>query len=226
MVSAMGSLRGRAAAVASVLMSSVFGSAGGQAADAVPVPTSQAECLNLRGVVVAQVVLLPDEAQRNILGEHGEVIQLLVNLCEGGQYDQAQRLAQEFVDTDFTVEDNQKPPERKDCFVTTACCDALGLADDCFELAALRRFRDGPLAALPGGAADIALYYALAPALLAGLRRAGPAATSKVLRRMYVTHILPCALLARCGFARAARRRYHHLMLTLMGEVARLAPAG
>ena len=53
------------------------------------------------------------------------------------------------------------------CFITTACCETLGLDDDCFELAVLRRYRDQVLAKRPGGKADIARYYELAPLILA-----------------------------------------------------------
>ena len=40
------------------------------------------------------------------------------------------------------------PPEG--CFITTACCEALGLDDDCFELRTLRRYRDQVLAKTAG----------------------------------------------------------------------------
>ena len=62
-----------------------------------------------------------------------------------------------------------EPPEG--CFITTACCEALGLDDDCFELRTLRRYRDQVLALRPGGAGDIAAYYELAPLILARLPR-------------------------------------------------------
>ncbi len=61
-------------------------------------------------------------------------------------------LAQQFADNTCT------PPEGG-CFITTACCEVLGLDDDCFELRTLRRYRDQVLAARPGGDADIARYY-------------------------------------------------------------------
>ena len=54
----------------------------------------------------------------------------------------------------------------KRCFITTACTQARGLADDCHELQVLRRFRETYVRALPGGEALIAQYYALAPAIL------------------------------------------------------------
>jgi hypothetical protein len=108
---------------------------------------------------------------------------------------------------------------KKSCFLTTACCAEVGLADDCFELTALRRYRDRVLAVSPGGAAEIELYYALAPVLLSGLQRKP---SKRDLLRLYYTHILPCALLAMCGLNGAAHRRYVDMMVRLCG---RLAPA-
>ena len=65
-----------------------------------------------------------------------------------------------------------EPPEG--CFITTACCQTLGLDDDCFELRTLRRYRDRVLALRPGGAGDIAAYYELAPQILARLPHEDP----------------------------------------------------
>lgn len=107
----------------------------------------------------------------------------------------------------------------KSCFLTEACCAAVGLPDDCFELTALRRYRDRVLAPSPGGAAEIGLYYALAPVLLPALRRERGGRT---LLRLYFTHILPCALLATLGLNGAVHRRYRDMMVRLC---ARLAPA-
>src|SRR3990170_3339642 len=69
----------------------------------------------------------------------------------------------------LAAEEKCTPPEG--CFITTACCKVLGLDDDCFELRTLRRYRDEVLAKRPGGAADIAAYYELAPLILARLPR-------------------------------------------------------
>ena len=49
----------------------------------------------------------------------------------------------------FAADQKCEPPEG--CFITTACCETLGLADDCFELRTLRRYRDEVLAKQPGG---------------------------------------------------------------------------
>jgi hypothetical protein len=51
------------------------------------------------------------------------------------------------------------------CFLTTACTAARGLADDCTELAALRKVRDSYLMHSEHGRALVADYYRLAPHL-------------------------------------------------------------
>ena len=52
------------------------------------------------------------------------------------------------------------------CYLTTACTQARGLPDDCAELETLRAFRDGYLAAQPGGPALIERYYETAPRIV------------------------------------------------------------
>ncbi len=93
--------------------------------------------------------------------------------------------------------DNKCTPPEGGCFITTACCEVLGLDDDCFELRSLRRYRDRVLAARPGGEADIALYYALAPLILARLPEQSRTARLVLL---YARFILPAALAAHLGF--------------------------
>ena len=53
--------------------------------------------------------------------------------------------------------------EKKDCFMTSACVDFLGKADDCPELQAMRKFRDEKLLHMPGGEALVKEYYLVAP---------------------------------------------------------------
>ncbi len=92
------------------------------------------------------------------------------------------------------------------CYLTTAACDAVGLPDDCWELQTLRRFRDTVLPQLSDGNADIAHYYAEAPAALARLRQQPDAQTQ--LLKIYWQTILPCALLAKMGAHKRCHRRY------------------
>jgi hypothetical protein len=101
------------------------------------------------------------------------------------------------------------------CFITTACCGVVGLDDDCFELAALRRFRDEVMAATEDGRADIVLYYETAPKLLDDMAGRGE---QKRLLALYFSHILPSAVLARLGFRVLPRRIYTHMMAGLMAR--------
>jgi hypothetical protein len=107
------------------------------------------------------------------------------------------------------------PPEG--CFITTACCDVLGLDDDCFELRTLRRYRDTVLAQTPGGSADIAAYYGLAPLILARLPRDSRAAR---LRSVYARFILPAAIAARLGLNALAYRLYKAMLAKLLHGLA------
>ena len=107
------------------------------------------------------------------------------------------------------------PPEG--CFITTACCEVLGLDDDCFELRTLRRYRDDVIANRPGGEAAIARYYALAPLVLARLPQGARAAR---LRAIYARSILPAALAARLGLDALAYRLYVRMVEDLTREFA------
>lgn len=55
---------------------------------------------------------------------------------------------------------------RTGCWLTSACCKAKGLSDDCNELQALRSFRDSILKEMPCGQEMIAFYYAQAPRIV------------------------------------------------------------
>lgn len=98
------------------------------------------------------------------------------------------------------------------CFITAACCETIGLDDDCFELKALRRFRDDVLARLEGGTAEIATYYRVAPAILDEMARRGE---RDRLLAFYFSHVLPSAALAGLGAVRLTRSLYRDMMRRL-----------
>ena len=103
------------------------------------------------------------------------------------------------------------------CFITTACCGTLGLGEDCFELTALRCYRDMVLAKQRDGAVKIAIYYELAPLILSrmqGVSRVGR------LRVIYARYILPAALAARLGMNGFAYRLYARMVSRLAAEFA------
>ncbi|MEM9726400.1 MAG: CFI-box-CTERM domain-containing protein, partial [Pseudomonadota bacterium] len=102
------------------------------------------------------------------------------------------------------------------CYLTTACVDMLGLGDRCWELQALRRFRDRVMARTPEGRALIERYYRGAPGVVARIA-ARPDARAQY-ARLYAGYILPAALAAELGCARFAERRY----TAMVRRVARL----
>ena len=108
------------------------------------------------------------------------------------------------------AEDKCTSPEG--CFITSACCEALGLSDDCFELRNLRRYRDEVLAREPGGAAAIAAYYTLAPMILARLPREG---RKRLLSLIYARYVLPCAVAAWLGLNALTFRLYRRMLADL-----------
>jgi hypothetical protein len=95
------------------------------------------------------------------------------------------------------------------CFITTACCEVLGLDDDCFELRSLRRYRDEVLAKQPEGTAAIERYYAQAPVILA---RLSADTREPRLLSVYARFVLPAAIAARLGLNGLAYRLYVRML--------------
>jgi hypothetical protein len=114
----------------------------------------------------------------------------------------------------LAAEQKCEPPEG--CFITTACCETLGLPDDCFELRTLRRYRDEVLAKRPAGVEQIAAYYRLAPLILARLPQE---ARGRRLRSLYARYILPAALAAKCGLNTLAYRLYVRMLDELLCDL-------
>ena len=106
-------------------------------------------------------------------------------------------------------DDKKCTPPAKGCFLTTACCEVVGLSDDCFELRALRRYRDRVLTTMPEGRAALAAYYLVAPTILERLPREERTAQ---LLSVYMRFILPSAVAARLGFNRLAYSLYARMM--------------
>lgn len=63
-----------------------------------------------------------------------------------------------------------KHEESSGCFLTSACVEAKGLPDDCYELTVLRKFRDTYLRFLPCGEKEIAEYYFVAPQIVSAIK--------------------------------------------------------
>ncbi len=76
------------------------------------------------------------------------------------------------------------------CYLTSACTEAKGLPDDCYELTALRAFRDRWLTAQPNGKEEISEYYRTAPAIVAAIHKRADSAA--VFDRIYSELVAPC----------------------------------
>lgn len=59
-----------------------------------------------------------------------------------------------------------RAPEADDCFLTTACTAARGLADDCPELTSIRGLRDGHMRGSQTGSSLVQEYYRIAPGIV------------------------------------------------------------
>lgn len=78
----------------------------------------------------------------------------------------------------------------KPCYITTAICQSLGKADDCYELQLLRSYRDGYLSHIPGGNELIKEYYSMAPSIVKAIDIVPD--SYEIYARIYEDHLLPC----------------------------------
>ena len=92
------------------------------------------------------------------------------------------------------------------CFLTSACVEAKGLADDCRELTILREFRDSYLKSTPEGASDICEYYHTAPAIVEKIKDKSDA--KETFARIYEELVLPCVTLIEAGKLTEAHSAY------------------
>lgn len=76
------------------------------------------------------------------------------------------------------------------CFLTSACVEAKGMPDDCYELTTLRKFRDEYLANQECGKCEIAHYYHVAPTIVANIKKQEDAIA--IFEQIYNELVLPC----------------------------------
>ncbi len=104
--------------------------------------------------------------------------------------------------SDWTVEASPSSSGGGGCILTTACVRAQGLPDDCAELGAFRRLRDGYVLHQPSGEDQIRRYYRTAPALIEAID-ARPDADA-VWARIYVDAVAKLTALIEYGELDAA----------------------
>lgn len=103
--------------------------------------------------------------------------------------------------------------KKKFCFITTAVCSSLGKGDDCAELNAFRRFRDGWFAETPEGRAKINEYYLFAPMIVSAIDR--DADKESVYRSIWNNHLTPCLELIESGKPEKCAEQYENMILEL-----------
>ena len=108
------------------------------------------------------------------------------------------------------------PKDDGDCYLTSACTQAMGLKDDCRELTQLRSFRDNYLAHQSGGREEIAHYYAVAPKIVAAIQRRPDALLR--LKKLYDDLVLPCCNLMAKGYLEETHALYREKALQLEKE--------
>ena len=104
-------------------------------------------------------------------------------------------------------------PDSGGCYLTTACVEARGLPDDCEELTILRDFRDNWLKKQPGGAEEIAEYYATAPRIVAEVNKRADA--REIWNGLYDLLVAPCVQMIQAGAMEQARALYKKSALEL-----------
>ena len=92
------------------------------------------------------------------------------------------------------------------CFLTSACVEARGLADDCHELTVLRAFRDTYIRSLSNGEADVREYYRIAPVIVENIKSRPDA--QEIFDRIYLELVLPCVEMIEAGQKSIAYSKY------------------
>jgi hypothetical protein len=105
----------------------------------------------------------------------------------------------------------------EDCFVTTACCGAIGLADDCFELNELRLFREKSMRPNERGRGLIDEYSIVGPELLINIP---DDIRFLVLCKFYSFYVLPCVVLSKLGLNGVVVKIYAFGALRLLKKYA------
>ena len=104
-----------------------------------------------------------------------------------------------------------------DCFLTSACVRARGLPDDCWELQALREYRDSYLRNRPGGPEEIEEYYRIAPKIVEAVN-ARPDAR-EIWEKVYRQMVFVCVNLIQTGKFEKAHEAYRTYTMSLAEEV-------
>lgn len=104
------------------------------------------------------------------------------------------------------------------CYLTSACVEAKGLADDCKQLQSLRNFRDGYLRGTEGGEKEIAEYYLVAPKIVENIKKRND--SIDIFETIYEELIEPCVSFIEQGNNNQAHELYKEYTLRLKQKYA------
>lgn len=99
------------------------------------------------------------------------------------------------------------------CYLTSACTESRGLADDCHELQVLRDFRDNYLKNLECGDKEIADYYCFAPQIVDKIKERPDA--REIFDKIYSEFVAPCVRFIENGEKESAHTLYRAYALNL-----------
>lgn len=102
------------------------------------------------------------------------------------------------------------------CYITTAVCQSLQKADDCYELALLRDFRDQQLLCNEAGQKLVAHYYNTAPTIVNHIKRSREA--KQIFQALYQSYIMPCIRLIEQQSYDQAISLYRQMVEELEGQ--------
>ena len=109
-----------------------------------------------------------------------------------------------------------RPSGGTGCFLTSACVDYLGKADDCEELTLLRSFRDHYMRSTENGNALVDEYYEIAPTLVDKIN----ASTEKDKYYSYIYSVIEkCVDLIKQGKNQETLSEYKKMVLTLKEQI-------
>ena len=102
------------------------------------------------------------------------------------------------------------------CFLTSACVEAKGLADDCRELTVLRNFRDTYMKSTDAGCADICEYYHTAPIIVEKIKQLPNA--MEIFECIYHELVVPCVELIDKNQKEKAYTQYKNYVKKLQSQ--------
>ena len=102
------------------------------------------------------------------------------------------------------------------CYLTSACVDAKGLSDDCYELQILRNYRDTWLRMNNEGQHLIVQYYEIAPKIVDAINMRDDA--KEIYEMIYNEMVKPCVEMIEKGKMEEAMEVYKKMTLKLQEQ--------